>query len=133
MLFRSENAALNGIGRERYTVRAGNVLADRALAEELARNQYHLVLANIVADVIIPLAPQVPGLLEEDGVFLCSGIIDTRAQEVEDALVRCGLTVTKRREKNGWAALEAQRGQVCDFGRLAAVQERMERDSKTGE
>ena len=128
-----ENAALNGIGRERYTVRAGNVLADRALAEELARNQYHLVLANIVADVIIPLAPQVPGLLEEDGVFLCSGIIDTRAQEVEDALVRCGLTVTKRREKNGWTALEAQRGQVCDFGRLAAVQERMERDSKTGE
>ena len=103
-----ENAALNGIGRDRYTVQAGNVLSDAALAAELAQNKYHLVLANIVADVIIPLAPQVPGLLEEDGVFLCSGIIDTRTREVEEALKRVGLTVTKKREKNGWAALEAR-------------------------
>ncbi|NBI66503.1 50S ribosomal protein L11 methyltransferase [Pseudoflavonifractor sp. 60] len=102
-----ENAALNGIGRDRYTVRAGNVLADRALAAELARRRYHLVLANIVADVIIPLAPQVPGLLEKGGVFLCSGIIDARTGEVEAALKQAGLTLTKKREKNGWAALEA--------------------------
>ena len=71
------------MGRDRYTVRAGNVLANRALAAELAQKRYHLVLANIVADVIIPLAPQVPGLLEEDGVFLCSGIIDTRTRQPE--------------------------------------------------
>ena len=104
-----ENAALNGIGRDRYTVRAGNVLADRALAAELAQKRYHLVLANIVADVIIPLAPQVPGLLEDGGVFLCSGIIDARTREVEAALKKAGLTLTKKREKNGWAALEASR------------------------
>ncbi|MEH2939618.1 50S ribosomal protein L11 methyltransferase [Lawsonibacter sp. JLR.KK007] len=102
-----ENAALNGIGRDRYTVQAGNVLSDTALAAELAQNKYHLVLANIVADVIIPLAPQVPGLLAEDGVFLCSGIIDTRTHEVEAALKQAGLTLIRKREKNGWAALEA--------------------------
>ena len=102
-----ENAALNGIGRDRYTVRAGNVLSDPALVRELAQQKYHLVLANIVADVIIPLAPQVPALLEEDGVFLCSGIIDTRAHEVEAALKKAGLTLTGKREKNGWVALEA--------------------------
>ena len=102
-----ENAAFNSIGKDRYTVRAGNVLSDAALARELAQRSYHLVLANIVADVIIPLAPQVPNLLEEDGVFLCSGIIDTRTHEVESALQKAGLTVTKKREKNGWAALEA--------------------------
>ncbi len=73
-----ENAALNGIGRDRYTVRAGDILSDRALAAQLACQRYHLVLANIVADVIIPLSAQVPALLEQDGVFLCSGIIDTR-------------------------------------------------------
>ncbi len=102
-----ENAALNGIGRERYTVRSGNVLSDKALAAELAGRSYHLVLANIVADVIIPLAPQVPKLLNPDGVFLCSGIIDTRTHEVEEALKQAGLTITRKREKNGWAALEA--------------------------
>ena len=103
-----ENAALNGIGRDRYTVRAGDVLSDAALARELAQQRYHLVLANIVADVIIPLAPHVPPLLEEDGVFLCSGIIDSRAGEVAAALERAGLAVTRKREKNGWAALEAR-------------------------
>ena len=102
-----ENAALNGIGRDRYTVRAGNVLADRALAAELAQQRYHLVLANIVADVIIPLSAWVPQVLSRDGVFLCSGIIAPRAQEVADALARNGLKVTRKREKNGWAALEA--------------------------
>ena len=51
-----ENAALNGIGRDRYNVRAGNVLTDGALVAELARQKYALVLANIVADVIIPLS-----------------------------------------------------------------------------
>lgn len=85
------------------------MLSDLALAAELAQKKYHLVLANIVADVIIPLAPQVPGLLEEDGVFLCSGIIDTRTREVENALKQAGLTVIKKREKTGWAALEAKR------------------------
>ena len=103
-----ENAALNGIGKDRYTVRAGDVLSDRSLAGELARQRYHLVLANIVADVIIPLSAQVPRLLEEDGVFLCSGIIDTRAGEVEAALERNGLAVFERREQNGWVALAAR-------------------------
>ena len=103
-----ENAALNGIGQDRYTVRAGDVISDAALAAELAREKYHLVLANIVADVIIPLSVRVPQMLAEDGVFLCSGIIDTRAHEVEAALKKNGLTVTRKREKNGWVALEAK-------------------------
>ena len=102
-----ENAALNGIGRDRYTVRAGNVLSDRSLAAELARKRYHLVLANIVADVIIPLSAFAHEFMAEDGVFLCSGIIEARAHEVEAALKKAGLTVTGRREKNGWIALEA--------------------------
>ena len=102
-----ENAALNGIGKDRYTVRAGDILTDRALEEELGREKYPLVLANIVADVIIPLSAWAPQVMTGDGVFLCSGIIAPRAQEVADALARNGLKVVRRREKNGWAALEA--------------------------
>mgnify|MGYP000581476512 CR=1 FL=1 len=105
-----ENAALNGIGRDRYTVRAGNVLTDGALVAELARQKYALVLANIVADVIIPLSAWVPQVLSQDGVFLCSGIIDTRAGEVEAALERNGLAVFERREQNGWVAILCKNG-----------------------
>ena len=106
-----ENAQLNGIGRDRYTVRAGDVLSDTALAAELAREQYDVVLANIVADVIIPLSRQATGLMKPDGWFICSGIIDTRAAEVEGALVKNGLVVRRRLEQNGWVSLVAQRAE----------------------
>ena len=105
-----ENAALNGIGRDKCRFLAGNVISDRSLVDELAQERADLVLANIVADVIIPLAPVVPRLLAAEGTFLCSGIIDTRGDEVAAALEQAGLTVTRRREKNGWVALEAQVG-----------------------
>ena len=103
-----ENAAMNGIGRDRYTVRAGDVLSDRALVQELARQRYALVLANIVADVIIPLSAKAGQLLAPDGVFLCSGIIDTRADEVQAALEANGLWVFDRQERSGWVALAAR-------------------------
>ena len=103
-----ENAALNQIGRDRYTVTSGDVISDSRLVQRLACERYNLVLANIVADVIIPLSARVPELLAENGVFLCSGIIDTRAGEVKAALEKNGLQVTHKREKNGWVALEAR-------------------------
>ena len=68
-----------------------------------------LVLANIVADVIIPLSAWVPQVLSRDGVFLCSGIIDTRADEVQAALEKNGLHVFDRREQNGWVALASKK------------------------
>ena len=104
-----ENAALNGIGRDRYLVRAGNILTDRALARELAGPGCRLVLANIVADVIIPLSAFAGELMEPDGYFLCSGIIDERSGEVCSALERNGFTVMEKREKDGWCALTAVR------------------------
>ena len=97
-----ENAALNGIGKDRCRFLAGNVLADQSLVNELAQEKADLVLANIVADVIIPLAPVVPRLLKEDGVFLCSGIIDTRGDEVAAALECTSSAGEKRPAGSPW-------------------------------
>ena len=106
-----ENAELNGIGRDRYTVRAGDVLSDAALVTELAgTGPYPVVLANIVADVIIPLSAKAGDFLTYGGVFLCSGIIDTRCDEVEGALKKSGLRILERLEKDGWCALAADLG-----------------------
>ena len=104
-----ENAGLNGIGRDRYTVRAGDVIADKALAAELGREKYQVVLANIVADVIIPLAPRAVELMADDGWFLCSGIIDTRCEEVRAALEKAGMTDIRKREQNGWVSYQARK------------------------
>lgn len=103
-----ENAGLNGIGRDRYLVRAGDVLSDDALVKELAgQGPYDLVLANIVADVIIPLSAKVGRFLAPEGHFICSGIIDTRADEVQAALERNGLKITQRLQRDGWCAMSA--------------------------
>jgi ribosomal protein L11 methyltransferase len=106
-----ENAELNGVGKDRYLVRAGNVLSDKGLVEELAQGgPWDLVLANIVADVIIPLAAQVERYLAPGGTFICSGIIDTRADEVHAALEKNGLRILERLERDGWCAMAACSG-----------------------
>ena len=103
-----ENAGLNGIGRDRYTVRAGDVLSDKSLVEELAQaGPYEVVLANIVADVIIPLSAGVGAFLAPSGTFICSGIIDTRAEEVQAALERNGLKILKKLQRDVWGSLAA--------------------------
>ena len=98
-----DNAALNGIGKDTYTVKVGNVLTDEAMRAQLGGG-YQIVLANIVADVIIGLAPMVRSMLAPGGLFLCSGIIDTRAEEVADKLREAGLVIEETRSAEGWFA-----------------------------
>lgn len=98
-----ENAALNGIGKEVYSVYSGDILTDRKLQEKLGSG-YDVILANIVSDVIIALAPAVRPLLAPGGVFLCSGIIDDRAEEVAEKLKEAGLEILETRSSEGWFA-----------------------------
>ena len=84
-----------------YTVRAGDVLSDKRLQKEFG-GDYDVIVANIVADVIIALAPQVGKLLKKGGIFLCSGIIDDRAEEVREKLVEAGWTIEETRSSEGW-------------------------------
>ncbi len=98
-----ENAALNGIGPDRYTVRAGDVLGDAGLQKDMGSG-YDIVVANIVADVILALAPAARRLKKPEGCFLCSGIIEERAEEVRTGLERAGLTVLEENRSEGWAS-----------------------------
>lgn len=92
-----ENAALNGVA-DKLTVLVGD-LSDQATG------RYDVVLANIVANAIMSLAPAVPALMQDDGVFIASGIIDTRKDEVVAALQAAGLRVVKVVEKRGWECI----------------------------
>ena len=96
-----ENAALNGVGKDRYTVRWGDVLTDKALQAEFGGG-YDMVVANIVADVIMGLSGKVRPFLKEGGLFLCSGIIDDRAEEVFTRLRADGWTVIEQHDSEGW-------------------------------
>ena len=104
-----ENAAYNGFSAPQFTACTGNVTEDQALMNRLSQEHYDVLLVNIVADVIIGLAPVLPQFMDEQTTLICSGILDTRLQDVLTALTRAGLTVTETKTKEDWRCVSAKR------------------------
>ncbi|KLU59614.1 ribosomal protein L11 methyltransferase [Peptococcaceae bacterium CEB3] len=94
------NVALNGVTAQ-VSVLRGDLGA--ALTGEA-----DLVVANIIADVILDLLPDLPRLLRAGGQFLASGIIEGRAAEVEAGLENAGMEIIRRREDSGWVLFQAR-------------------------
>jgi len=95
------NAALNGIGPDRYRVYAGDILSDAGMRKRLGSG-YDLVLANIVSDVILSLCAFVRSFLRDGGVFICSGIIEGRQDEVRAALENTGFSILEHLCEEEW-------------------------------
>ena len=95
------NAALNAIGPDRMTALAGDILADAGLRVRIGGG-WHLVLANIVADVIIALSAQVRQFMAPGAVFICSGIIENRWPETANALKANGFEILDHRSEEEW-------------------------------
>ncbi len=104
-----ENAAYNGFSAPAFTALTGNVTEDTALMDRLSREHYNVVLVNIVADVIISLAPILPQFMDADTTLICSGILDTRLGDVTAALEKAGLQITATRQKEEWRCVSAKR------------------------
>ena len=100
------NAALNGIGEDVYKVVAGNILTNEAFKEETEKEgPFDIVVANIVADVIIPLSKDVRRYLKQGGAFIASGIIDLRIDEVRAAIEENGFIIDEIKKENDWYAI----------------------------
>lgn len=106
-----ENAAMNGIEPSRFSAETGNILTDRDALQRLSGGGYDIVCANIVADVILAMAPVVPQFLRPDAVFICSGILLPRAGEVEEALRAADLQVRSRVSAGEWCCFVAARAE----------------------
>ena len=104
-----ENAAYNGFSAPEFTACTGDVTADKRLMARLNAQNYDTVLVNIVADVIIHLAPTLPAFLQEHSILICSGILDKRLDDVTGALQKAGLTVIETKSKEDWRCVIAKR------------------------
>lgn len=100
-----QNAARNGVGRENYTVLAGNIVTDTGIQEEISKNKYEVVAANIVADVIIGLAPKAREYMALGGVFITSGIIEDREDDVRAALEENGFEIVSVNRRKDWVLI----------------------------
>ena len=96
-----ENGTINGFEEPKFTVFEGN-LTDKVTGK------YDVVVANIVADIIVMFTENVGQFLKDDGVYITSGIIDTREQDVLDAFEKYGFEVIGRHESCGWLCFETK-------------------------
>lgn len=104
----NENREINGITDEQVSFICGNVLEDNKLVEEIG-NCYDVVVANILADVIIPLSKIVQSFMKPDGVFISSGIINIKEEEVRTALIDNNFDIIDTVYMNDWVSFVAKR------------------------
>lgn len=104
-----DNFKVNKLSMDNVKVEAGNVLEDEKMQAEFEEEQYDIVVANILADVIIPMAPVIPARLKKGGYFITSGIIDFKEDQVKEAIEKAGLTVVEINHQGEWVNITAQK------------------------
>lgn len=104
-----ENMAVNNLAKELGTFYKGNLIDDTELQQTVGCEEYEIVVANILADVIIPMAPVIPARLKEGGYFITSGIIDFRENDVREAIEKTGLKIVEINHQGEWVNITAQK------------------------
>ena len=104
-----ENMAVNHLDAALGTFYVGNLIDDAALQEKVGTEEYDIVVANILADVIIPMAPVIPARLKRGGYFITSGIIDFKENAVKEAIEAAGLTVVEINHQGEWVNITARK------------------------
>ena len=102
-----ENMKANGLfGREKDFY-VGNLIEDNALKEQIGRECYDIVVANILADIIIPLTPVIPERMKQGGVYITSGIIDFKEDSVKRAMEAEGMEILEITRQGEWVCITA--------------------------
>ncbi len=104
-----ENLEVNRLEKSLGEFYMGNLIDDTALQNTVGTEKYDIVVANILADVIIPMAPVIPARLKKGGVFITSGIIDFKENEVRSAIEQAGLTVLEINHQGEWVNITARK------------------------
>ena len=104
-----ENLAANGIAKDRFTFIQGNLIDDKAVQDKVGYGKYDIVVANILADVLIPLTPAAVAALAPGGVFITSGILAGRENDVADAMKKAGLAIESITEQGEWRCVTGKK------------------------
>ena len=109
MISTHENMKVNHLDEKLGTFYVGNLIDDVDLQKQVGTEEYDIVVANILADVIIPMAPVIPDRLRKGGYFITSGIIDFKEDEVRDAIEKTALKVIEINHQGEWVNITAQK------------------------
>ena len=108
----ADNCANNGITPEQFEMMIGNIITDKEIQDRVGYECYDIVVANILADVLVPLTPVIVNQMKPGGIYITSGIIDDKEQTVVDAVKAAGLEVVEVTYQGEWVSVTATKPAV---------------------
>lgn len=105
----AQNCADNGIDTSDFDMMIGNIISDKEIQDAVGYDKYDIVVANILADVLVPLTPVIVNQLKKGGIYITSGIIDDKEQTVVDAVKAAGLEVLEVTYQGEWVSVTARK------------------------
>ncbi len=105
----AQNCEVNGIDPAKFEMMIGNIITDKEIQDKVGYNCYDIVVANILADVLVPLTPVILNQLKPGGIYITSGIIDDKEQTVVDAVKAAGLKLLEVTYQGEWVSVTAQK------------------------
>ncbi len=104
-----QNMEANGIETGKFEMMIGNIISDREIQDRVGYERYDIVVANILADVLVPLTPVIVRHMKTGGVYITSGIINTKEETVRQAVEAAGLTILEVTYQGEWVSVTARR------------------------
>lgn len=104
-----ENAEVNRIGSDVLTILNGDIITDEELQKDAGFECYDMAVANILADIIIPLSAEIGRHIKHGGIFISSGIINTKKEAVKEAILKNGFKILEINEMGDWVSIVAQK------------------------
>lgn len=104
-----ENKEVNNIPTESFDMMIGNIIDDKAIQDKVRYEKYDIVVANILADVLVPLTPVILNQMKKGGIYITSGIIDDKEETVVKAVKEAGLEVLEVTYQGEWVSVTARK------------------------
>ena len=104
-----ENSEVNGIDSEKFTMMIGNIITEKEVQDKVGYECYDIVVANILADVLVPLTPVIVNQMKKGGIYITSGIIDDKEETVVNAVKAAGLEVLEVNYQGEWVSVVARK------------------------
>ena len=104
-----ENMKVNNISPDQFKVMIGNIITDNTVQDAVGYECYDIVVANILADVLVPLTPVIVNQMKAGGYYITSGIIDDKETVVVDAVKAAGLQLVEVTYQGEWVSITARK------------------------
>lgn len=105
----AQNCEANGIAPGQFQMMIGNIITDKEIQDAVGYGCYDIVVANILADVLVPLTPVIVNQLKPGGIYITSGIIDDKEQTVVEAVKAAGMEVLEVTYQGEWVSVTARK------------------------